>query len=452
MMGRPLVENFAEFIFKTDYEKLPWEVIYQAKRCLLDFLGVALAGSPVGLAPLITSVLYNVGGKEEATIIGDGRKIPAFHAALINGVKGHTLDMDDGHRYANGHPGVVVIPSAIALAEKESITGKGLIEAIVVGYEIFIRIAALINPSHLERGFHTTGTVGPFEAAAACSKILNLKKEEIKNALAIAGLQGAGLLEVMESGQMMKPLHPGKAAQAGVIASILAKEGAEGPISIFEGEKGFFKAFSDGVQWSGISNDLGSRFEIMNIYFKQYAACRHIHPALDAVKEIVNKSAVDTNDIRKIDVHTYSMAYQLTGQNREVKGEINAKFSLPVSIGLVLVHGKAGADEYDMEFLRDPMVQRLADKVNVFVDKERDDVYPRERGARVDILTSKRTYTCEIPLPKGDPENPLSTEEIKEKFLQNAKKVLTAEKARKVEKMVFDIEGQSARELMGIVW
>jgi len=449
---KAMKERFAEFISQTNCEDLPKEVVHQAKRCILDLIGVTLAGSNLGLAPLATDFVCSLGGEKEATIIGDGRKIPAFHAAFVNGVRGHTLDMDDGHRYANGHPGVVTIPAAIALAEKGNMTGKELIEAVVVGYETFIRIGTAINPSHLKRGFHTTGTVGPLAAAAACSKLLGLNKVEIENALAIAGLQGAGLLEVLTSGQMMKPLQPGRATQAGLMASLLAQGGAEGPVLIFEGEKGFIRAFSDGVNAGDLGRDLGSNFEIMNTYVKLHAACRHVHSTLDAVGKIMEESEITIDEIEKIDVYTYSVAYQLTGKNREAQTELAAKFSLPVSVGLMLCYGKAGVDQYTPECIANPAVQDLAKRVNVMVDEERDDAYPRERSARVDIETKGASYTHEVVISKGEPENPASDEELKEKFLPNAAKILPMGKAADLYEMILEIENTPMREFVKYVY
>lgn len=444
-------ERLAEFIFAMDYKTLSTEVIHQAKRCILDFFGVALAGSNVGLAPVITDIMCGVGGKEEATIIGDGRKIPVLHAALVNGVRGHTLDMDDGHRYASCHPGGVVIPAALAMAEKEDVSGNELIESIVVGYDTVLRVARAINPSHLQRGFHTTGTVGPFGAAAACCKLLGLKKEEVENALAIAGLQGAGLLEVSTSGQMAKPLHLGKAAQAGVLASLLAREGAVGPNLIFEGESGFLKAFSDKIELSTIWDNLGSDFEIMNTYFKIHAACRHVHPTLDAVKQIMDRNIIDINDIKNIDVHTYSIAIRFTGQIREAKIELAGKFSIPISVGLMLIYGKAGIDEYCSECMGNPLVQSTADKVHILADKEMDKAYPSKRGAKVTIETSQSVCTHEVDIAKGDPENPLDDGELMEKFTSNTEKTLPAEKALDFSNRIFGIEGISVRELMSFI-
>ena len=451
-MGKQLTENFAEFIFKVRFDELPKEVVHQTKRCMLDFLGVALAGSKTGLAPLVTKIIYDSESKREATIIGDGRKVSALHAAFVNGVRGHTLDMDDGHRYANAHPGVAIIPASLAMAEKENVTGRELIEAITVGYEIFLRIATAINPSHLLKGFHTTGTVGPFGAAAACSKILNLSKIEVKNALAIAGLQGAGLLEVATSGQMMKPLHPGRAAEAGVLASLLAKEGAGGPDLIFEGDKGFLKAFSESSDLGRMVTNLGNSFEIMNIYFKLHAACRHIHPSLDAILEIMNKNKIAIDEIDGIHINTYSIAYKLTGQNDVADTELAAKFNLPVSIALALVYGKAGVDEYSIENIKNPLIQKLAKKVTIEIDKKMDESYPNKRGASVKIKTSKGFYACEMDNPRGEPEFPFSDDELNDKFIQNSKKVLPMEKINKLQEVLLNIEGNSVRTLMELAY
>jgi len=440
--------KLSEFILETHYDNLPKEVIHQTKRCILDFLGTAVAGCKIGLAPLMAKTISEMGGKKEATIIGTGSKMPALNAALLNGVQSHTLDMDDGHRYANGHPGVAILPAALALAERENVTGQELIESIVVGYETFIRIAKFINPSHLKRGFHTTGTVGPFGAAAACSKILHLNKTEIENAISIAGLMGSGLLEVLTSGQMMKPIHPGRASQAGLLASLLAKERAIGPELIFEGEKGFFNAFSDTDETTNFSCVIKRDYEILNIYFKVHAACRHIHPTLDAIMEICHTNEMEISEIKEIEVHTYSVAINLTGQNIVVDDELAAKFSLPTSVALMLLYGKAGNDEYVINKIKNPLVRSLAKKVRITVDESMEKTYPAKRGARVTIKTVTGVHSSTIDLPKGEPENPFDEDEFWDKFLQNATKVLPAKKLDLIKEAIFNVENKSIRELM----
>jgi len=433
------------------YEDLPDEVIYQAKLCLLDFLGVALAGSNVGLAPLLTNLICRAGGTEEATVIGEDTKVPVFQAALLNAVKGHTLDLDDGHRYANAHPAAAIIPAALAVTEMEDVSARDMIVAIVAGYEVFIRIARAINPSHLKRGFHTTGTVGPIGAAAACCKPLGLHKKEIANALSIAGLQGAGLLEVLSSGQMMKPLHPGKAAQAGVLAALMARAGAEGPKEILEGDKGYFSTFSDAVDTSKLFEGLGADFAIQGVYFKIHAACRHIHPSLDALLSIMNSNEISLEDIEEIRVNTYPVAFELTGKQQEVASELGAKFSMRTSIALALLHGNAGIDVYSQECVKDPAVKRIAERTWVAPDEWREKSYPAKRGAKVTVTTKRGTYRNEIEIPRGDPENPFGPEELRDKFRSNAAKLLPRKVALRLEDLIMGDKAYAVRDMMGLL-
>jgi 2-methylcitrate dehydratase PrpD len=452
-MEKGLRQSFAQFILKTHYEDLPEDVIDQAKRCTLDFLGVALAGSKIGLAPMIADILCSVRGKEEASIIGKGRKIPALHAVLVNAVRGHTLDMDDCHRYASGHPGIVTIPAALAMGERENASWKDFIEAVVVGYEVFLSVASAINPTHLGRGFHTTGTVGPFAAAAACSKLLKLNEEEVGNALAISGLQGAGLLEVAASGQMIKPLQPGRAAQGGVLACLLAKEGAQGPDLIFEGEKGFFKAFSQVSDMTNVIIGPVDKFEIMSTAFKLYAVCRVIHPSADAVLEICNKEGLGVENIEAIEIATFPYAIKLCGGIVHPDSPFAAKFSIPCCIAMAILFGGISVDKFTDESIHNKDVKALASKVKLSVDEQWASSFPEKKGATVTIRThSGRFYSSSVPLPKGEPENPATLEELMEKFFANSSQVLSADKSRKLGEHIMGIEKLKVHHLAGLFY
>jgi len=447
-MGKTLSKTLAEFGRRTSYQDLPPEVIHQAKRVVLDFIGVALAGSRIGLAPITTPLIANLGGAAEATVIGDGRRLPAMQAAFLNGVSGHTLDMDDGQRYANGHPGVGVIPPALALAERADLSGREVIEAVVVGYEAFLRLGRAINPSHLNRGFHTTATAGAFSAAAASAKVLKLGVEQTAHALALAGLQSAGLLEVTTTGQMGKHFQAGKAAQNGVLAALVAEKGGEGPEEIFEGAKGFLAAYTDLKDQGGLWGELGRPYQIMSIYFKRHAACRHIHAAIDAIEEIQRRHALSPAAITGIEVNIYTIAQKIAGQNTKTASAIAAKFSLPVSAALMVVYGRNDGEVYTQKCVENHLVQDLAAKVSLKIDPQRDKVYPAERGASVTVTAGGKKYSHEFALPKGDPENPLSDEELAEKFEKNAGVILAGEKAAALRRRLFDLENQSLREVM----
>lgn len=283
--------KLAKFISELKYDQLTDTIINKAKQVLFDYLGALLAGYDKGsvLSQKLTELIMQNGGREEATIIGPGVKVPLINAAFVNGVLSHVVELDDGHRDAKGHPGVTVISAALPTAEYLGADGKDLITAIVAGYDVFVRIASSVNPSHLNRGFHTTGTCGTFAACAAVCSLFKLDEEQTVNALGLAGLQASGLLEVTIDGHMAKALHAGKAAYGGILAALLAKEGAKGPKSIIEGKKGFAKALSDECDYDLMLRDLNKKFHIENCYIKLYPSCRHTHASVDAVFELKQK-------------------------------------------------------------------------------------------------------------------------------------------------------------------
>ena len=448
----PLRKKLADFIHDTSFKKLPENVIHQAKLCILDLIGVSIAGSRQSASSIIQSLIPETGGCEEVTLWGSDRKLPVLSAALMNAVQGHAIDMDDGHRYANGHPGVVTIPAAVALSEKENLTGRELIEAVVIGYEIFIRLGSVINPELLLRGFHTTSTIGCFSSGAVAAKLLKLDRPQTENALSLSGIQSAGLLEVLHSGESGKSFQVGKAAQSGVLAGLLARHGVDGPESVFEGEKGFFKAFAGKpCDSSAICKNLGKDFNLPSVYFKKHAACRHIHSALDAVAEIVARNALTPEKIELIDIETNSIAKSLTGHIASANSELGAKFSTPIAIGLLLVFGQSDSSIYKKQYVSDPLVQSIAKKVTVRVNPERDNAYPGQRGASVSVKTGRQSYTHEVIYPKGEPENPLSDDEMKSKFEKNACTLYALDRVNRIRDIILDIDNRDVREMTSIL-
>jgi 2-methylcitrate dehydratase PrpD len=370
----------------------------------------------------------------------------------MNAVQGHAIDMDDGHRYANGHPGVVTIPAAVALSERDNLTGRELIEAIVIGYEFFIRLASAINPELLLRGFHTTATVGCFASGAVAAKLLRLSRPQTENAISLSGIQSAGLLEVLHSGESGKSFQVGKAAQSGVLAALLAQQGADGPERIFEGEKGFFKAFGGKpCDSSSICRNLGKDFNILGVYFKKHAACRHIHSALDALLEIVAEHALFPEKIDSIDIETYSIAKSLTGHIATEDSELSAKFSTPIAIGLLLVFGQTDSSIYKKQYVSDPRVQSIARKVSVHVNPERDKAYPGQRGACVTVKSGDRSFAHEVIYPRGEPENPLRDDEMASKFEKNACTLYARDRVHSIRDIIMDMENRDVRELTSML-
>jgi 2-methylcitrate dehydratase PrpD len=247
---------------------------------------------------------------------------------------------------------------------------------------------------------------------------------------------------------MMKPFQTARAAQAGLMAALLAQQGARGPELVFEGEKGFFRAYADKDIRREDFEGLGTAFEIMNTYFKIYSACRHIHPALDAVAEIFILNQLAAEKISAIEIETYSIAYSLTGHRAVEISEAASKFSMPISIALMLICGRLDRSVFTKENITNPLVQSIADKITISVDLERDALYPKQRGAKVAIKTGGKTYTREVNFPKGEPENPLSDEELTKKFCDNAELLFSKQKVQGICQKVFNLENINIASLV----
>ena len=449
-----LSELYADFTVNTRYENLKPEVVQQARNLILDLVGVSLAGYHLMEFPrMVVGYMISLGGTPEATIIQTKKKFPAVNAAFSNAACAHALDMDDGHRFAALHPGTVIIPSAIAAAELSGASTKELITGVVVGYEVMIRVGMAINPSSLNRGFHATGIIGPFGAAAAAANIMGLSLKETIGAFGLAGLQGSGLLEVNHDveGAKVKPINPARAAMSGLLSSILANKGARGPLAIFEGEDGFLKAVTDDVKSDLMTRDLGREFEIRKAYIKLYAACRHAHASIDAALKAFNNSQLDTAQISKIFIETYPVAIRLAGIARATTASA-ARFSIPFSVALALIRKDASADKYSEENIRDETIQSLAGKVQLSVGSKWEQTYPEKRGATVTITdNNKSSWSAEVELAKGEPENPASREEIYKKFFANATLLISDKDAKKLGDVITNLEHSSLNELIKLI-
>jgi len=443
-----LSTKFAEFACGLRFDDLSHEVVLQAKKAIVDLVGVALAGYPMEFPTMVVDYIAGLGGKPEATIIGKRKKYPAMNAALANGVCAHALDMDDGYRYGGVHPASPIVPAAIAAAELQGSSGKDLITATVAGFEVLLRTSRAINPSHLSRGFHTTGTVGPFGAVVAVGKLIGLRQDEMVSAIGIAGLQGAGLLEILHDGAMVKPIHPGKAAMAGLLAAIFARNGAKGPASIFEGQKGFLGAMADKIDHDALLRGLGEEFEILGTYFKLHAACRHTHPIIDAALEICKENSLGRKDIKGIESETYPVAIQFCGHTVHPDTVSAAKFSIPFSVAMAISFGDLFMDKFTEENIRDDGIRELAARVKVHPGEEWARDYPDKRGASVTIKTfSGQSHSSSVPLAKGERENPATLEDLMEKFRTNSTQVLSKSRSRNLEETVMNLENCSVNDI-----
>jgi len=445
-----LSSTYADFILGTRYDQLKPEVIRQAKKLILDLIGVSLAGyQSMEFPRMVVHYLAGLGGIPEATIFQTKKKFPAINAVFANASCAHAIDMDDGHRFGALHPGTVIIPAALAATELRTASTRDLIAGVVAGYEVMIRIGAAINPSSLNRGFHATGITGTFGAAAAAAGIMKLNRDEIVGALGMAGLQSAGVLQINHDveGAKVKPINPARAAQAGLLACIMAGKGARGPLQVLEGEDGFLKAFTDQVDREWLTRDLGKTYEICNAYIKFYAACRHVHACVDAALEAFRNNPARIPEIEKIVVETYPAAIRLAGI-KDVTTPSAARFSIPFSVALALVKKDAGADKYSEENIRDSRIQDLSKKVEYSVGAKWEKTYPHKRGATVRILDrTGREWSAEVELAKGEPENPATWEEVFHKFYANATLLISEREAKRLGDVITELEDHSLEAL-----
>lgn len=417
--------------------ELPGEVLHYAKRALIDWFSALYPGTRM---PPATHLV-----RAHASELGHGRSsLPGFAttafpatAAWINGSASHAAEFDDIFRDAVYHPGCPVNAAALAVAEDRGASGRSLLSAIVVGYEISTRIGVAVQPSHY-RYFHTTGTVGVFGAAAAACALIRPEAATIANALATAGTFASGLQQAFRSDTMTKPLHAGHAAQVGVQAAMAAANGVTGAPDILEGEAGFGAAMSEGARWEKALEGLGERYNIARMTQKAHGCCGHAFAAIDAALALRPRFAAD--DVESIDVAGYKATLEVAGI-REPRTAAEAKFSTPYLVAHALVHGSVRLDAFDEPRLNDERIRRLMGTVRLREDPALTAAFPGQRAARVAVTTRDgRTHEHHAPYRKGDPEAPLGDADIDAKFLELASPVIGGAKSRELLQRLWRLE------------
>ena len=405
-------EALAGFVTTTRKADLPSQVLTMARQSLLDWSGSAIRGSVEPPARMLIDLAREEGGQPRARALPDGWKTSVTWAARINAAASHTMEMDDLHPASVLHPGAPVMPAALAMGEALDSSGVELIEAIVVGYEIAIRAGEAAGGTHYDY-WHTTATCGTFGAAMAAAKLLKLDSEQIIHALGAAGTQAAGLWVFLEDGAMSKQLHPAHAAAAGVVAAELARRGFTAARRIFEGPKGFLDAMSAEPQPELLTRGLGSEFRLTDNSFKKHAACRHTHSAIDAVLEL-RGDGIEPEKIERVTVAVYPAACALLNGVRPTTA-YTAKFSLPFTVATALSRGHATLADFEDVNATD--IKALIPNIEVVRDESLGENYPEKWPARVTLRSRDGTErSALVEYPRGDSRNPLSQDELEEKF------------------------------------
>ena len=429
----------ALFVNEVDYSDIPADIVKAAKKCIMDWIAVGFAGSATPLSKQVFQMPAK--DTEESTIlVYPLRKGNHLLASFFNAFFSHILELDDVHRGSTYHPGSPTISAAFSQGERLRVSGKKLIESIVLGYEVSIRVGECLGGSHY-RYWHTTGTCGVFGAAVAGAKMLGLDAEKITFAIGNAGTQSSGLWQFVLDGAMTKPLHPAKAAMDGLIAADLAARGFSGPHRIFEGEKGLCRATTDGsFSLEKLVSGLGETWKIGEVSFKPYPCCRHIHSSIDAAIKAYCKSALSVDSIAKINVYTYKVAIETAG-TRFPKSIEEARFSIPYCVSVAILCGKVSLAHFSQQFLEDKNVKRVLEKVNLIEDEKYTKLYPSKWVSRVEIVSDDgATYDSIVEFPKGDPENPLLDKEMESKFEELLLPILPEKHVRRLKDKIWNLE------------
>ena len=390
----------------------------QLKTLMIDFFAAAYAGYVQNRAfnKRVEAVVYAQGGAEESRVFLQDRKYPARIAAFMNAVYGHGAELDDGNKKAAGHAGVHLIPAVFALADRLGSSNEDVLIALATGYEAYIRISAAAQPGLVERGYHSTGVAGTLACAAACARLCHLDAQGIEDAVALATTMSGGLLSYGDSRPAIKPLNPGKAAENGLFAALLAQQGVQGPTEALEGPNGWFHAVTPQVHEEYLRG--AEHLLLHECYFKLYPSCRHTHCGIDAAISIHRK--IDASQIDAVRVYIYPNAIKLAGI-RLPKDPDETKFSIPYTLACALLTGKYGIADMDVSQLS-PALLALIDRIEMIPDPSMEDRSKGVRGTRVEVLLKDGTKVVEtVQVPKGDPENPLSREDIVEKLRVCAK-------------------------------
>jgi 2-methylcitrate dehydratase PrpD len=425
--------DLVAFLHGLRVADLPAEVLDRARYFLLDYLAVAVRGSQEESARCVQRMIQRSGARGCATVIGTAIRTQPGPAAFANGTSSHGIEQDDTHSGGSIHLGTTMYSVALALAETmPETTSDDFFAAVVAGYEAAARIAMAVQPKeHYALGFHPTQTCGVFGAAITASRMLGLNLQQTQNAIGIAGSMAAGSMEFLAEGAWTKRIHPGLAAQNGIQAALLAQEGFIGPQHILEGRDGFLHGYSRHSIAERLTDSIGESFEILRTAVKPHACCRYMQGPIDAILELMREHRIDAADIAKIEVSMLEAGWGIVCEPRAKKyrpeGVVDAQFSMPFGAAVAVLCGAAGLDQFTPKYIESPEVSQMMDRVFLMKDARLEKTFPREWPAHVAIQTTQGRFEKAIRHPKGDPENPLSWDEMAAKFRTLAGALLSPE-------------------------
>jgi 2-methylcitrate dehydratase PrpD len=415
--------TLAHFAANLSYERIPAHVSERTCMLILDHVGIALrARNAADLRKPMSKALETLGLIQGGvTVIGDARGYTSGAAALFNGNLGHALDFDDTHARASLHSGAPIIPAAMAAAEMCKAGGSEVIAGIVAGFEVQTRLSLALGPTdHYNRGFHPTATCGVFGAAAAAGRVLGLTTDQMVSAFGLCGSQAAGSMQFLADGAWNKPFHTGYAAMNGLNSAVMAKEGFRGTSEPIEGRHGFLKGYAPDPRPKKAIDGLGEAWETMAIAVKPYPSCRYGHAAIDALIAIRDEHGIDVSDVEWVEIGLPKTGVKLIGDPEEdkqrPKNYVDGQFSMPFVAAVALREGRMNWDDYE-KHLKDPDTLALCLRIRTVPHPKVEAEFPANMSGLATVkMRSGETLEKMVVIPKGEPDNFLTAEELRAKF------------------------------------
>jgi len=434
LLAEPEVtRTLARYVVGARYDALPDAVRREARRTLLNWTGCTIGGSAHETVDTAVAALAPFFGATQASLLGRSERLDILHASLINGIASHVYDFDDTHLKTVIHPAGPVASAILALAEYQPVSGRDFLNALVLGVEVECRIGNAVYPDHYDRGWHITGTTGVFGAAAASGKLLGLTEQQMIWALGLAATQPVGLREMF--GSMTKSFHPGRAAQNGLTAALLAGRNYTSTDVALEGKSGWAHVLSTKQDYAEITGGLGEHYEILLNTYKPFACGIVIHPTIDACIQLRNQYRITPAQVERIELRVHPLVLELTGKKTPQSG-LETKFSVYFAAALALARGKAGIHDFSTANARDPELIALRDRVTATVDP----AITEEQVRATVLLKDGRRLETFIEHAVGSIERPMSDADLEAKFLGLVDGVLPVARSREVMERCWKVD------------
>ncbi len=433
--------ELADYVSKASFSALPQEVVRKAKGIILDILGCGIAGYTLASHEFhyIFDLVKEMGGNPESTVFLDGMKTSAPQAALVNGTLIHTIDFDDTHMGSIAHLGASVVSSCLAVGEKIGADGPSLMTALVCAYEVAGRVGKAIMPSHYKY-WHPTGTLGTIGVAVAAAKLLGMKGEQMEQAISLAADGASGMRYCIDFGDFSKSLHPGMAAWKGILYAQIIRRGATGPQGLLEYKSGFCTGFSDEPNLKALTESLGTYYETVADSIKGFPTILCSHTPMQGTIKLMNAHQLRPEDVESI-FFRVSPTAPGQGMNYSPDSPLAARLSIPYCVSVAAAEGHISMEHFRPERIMDPKIREFMKRITLESVPEFSQKYPGTLAAHIEMKTRDgRKLKEESIFPKGHPENPLSDEELKEKFRRLALLTLDRAQTEKIIEKIYELE------------